>query len=165
MPQPAQNHSVIMVVDDRDDDLVLIRKAFLRARVLNPIVSINSGDEAILYLKGEGKYANRDEYPLPDLLLLDLKMPKTDGFDVLQWVRTQRGLSSLRVVVLTSSDQIKDVNRAYELGANSFITKPVSPEQFTDVANALNGYWIWLSKVPESHPLTPKLRQSASEKP
>jgi CheY-like chemotaxis protein len=143
--------SVIMVVDDREDDLLLIRRAFQRARVLNPIVCLSSGDEAIEYLQGHGTYANRDEYPLPDLILLDLKMPKTDGFEVLQWIRSQRTLSSIRVVVLTSSDQIKDVNRAYELGANSFITKPIMPEQFTEVANALSGYWLWTCRSPESH--------------
>ena len=155
MSNLAQEQAVIMVVDDRDDDLVLIRRAFERAHVLNPIVGISSGDEAILYLKGDGKYANRREFPLPELVLLDLKMPKTDGFEVLEWIRSQRGLSSIRVVVLTSSDQIKDVNRAYELGANSFITKPITPQQFTELANALSGYWLWVSRAPESHRSVP----------
>ena len=117
-----EEQAVILVVDDRDDDLVIIRRAFEKARVINPIVTAQGGEEAIRYLNGEGEYANRKEFPLPSLVLLDLKMPKVDGFDVLEWIRSQPTLASLRVVVLTSSDDMKDVNRAYEMGANSFVT-------------------------------------------
>src|SRR4051794_193642 len=145
-----EEQAVILVVDDRDDDLVIIKKAFEKARVINPIVTVNGGEEAIRYLKGEGEYSNRKEYPLPSLVLLDLKMPKVDGFDVLEWIRGEPTLASMRVVVLTSSDQMKDVNRAYEMGANSFVTKPVGSEKFLELANALNGYWIWTCRTPES---------------
>jgi len=75
-------------------------------------------------LAGKGKYVSRDEYPLPTVLLLDLKMPRADGFDVLRWIQTQPSLSSLIVIVLTSSEDMRDVNRAYQLGANSFLVKP-----------------------------------------
>src|SRR5881296_1298924 len=104
MPERA----VILVADDSEEDILLIRKAFERGHITNPFFAVKSGDEAISYLKGEGKYSNRDEYPLPGLLLLDLKMPGTDGFEVLCWIRHQPGLSSMRIVVLTSSDHIRD---------------------------------------------------------
>src|SRR5215471_9754217 len=122
------DRSVIMVVEDNEDDIVLIRRAFERAYVINPLQVVRNGEEAIAYLKGIGKYANRPEYPLPDLVLLDLKMPGLDGFDVLRWIREQPGLQSLRVVVLTSSEQMRDVNLAYQLGANSFLVKPADFE-------------------------------------
>src|ERR1700674_4968478 len=99
------DQALILLVEDREDDVLLVRRAFAKANVLNPMQVVRDGREAIAYLKGEGKYSNRAEYPLPELLLLDLKMPGTDGFDVLKWMRQQPGLKALRVVVLTSSDQ------------------------------------------------------------
>src|SRR4051794_11200760 len=105
--------SLILLADDCPEDIFIIREAFERAHVANPIYSVSSGEEAISYLKGEGLYSNRVEYPLPDLLLLDLKMPRVDGFDVLRWIRQHSGLGLMRVVVLTSSDQLQDVNEAY----------------------------------------------------
>ena len=82
-------------------------------------------EEAVDYLSGLGKYSNRAEYPLPSLILLDIKMPGLDGLEVLRWVRSQPGLKTIRVVMLTTSSDIRDVNTAYQLGANSFLTKPV----------------------------------------
>ena len=140
---------VILLAEDREDDVLLLRKAFARANLLNPVHIVRDGAEAVAYLTGEGKYANRAEFPLPDLLLLDLEMPKLNGFEVLTWIRQQPLLRALRVVVLTSSDRIQDVNLAYQLGANSFIVKPMDFEQFVEVSRAVKGYWIWLSKAPE----------------
>jgi CheY-like chemotaxis protein len=141
---------VILLAEDRDDEVMLLRRAFAKANFLNPLQVVSNGEEAIAYLQGEGQYANRDEYPLPSLLLLDLKMPRKDGFEVLQWVRSQPGsLCALRVVVLTASDHIQDVNRAYQLGANSFLVKPVDFPHFVEVTHALKGYWLWMSKEPE----------------
>src|SRR5262249_7704465 len=101
---------VILLAEDREDDILLITEAFSRAWIDNPIQVVRDGEEAINYLDGKGKYAVRSEYPLPTLLLLDLKMPRADGFDVLQWIRSQPSLSNLVVVVLTSSEDIRDVN-------------------------------------------------------
>jgi CheY-like chemotaxis protein len=140
---------VILLAEDREDDIVLIRKAFSKASFLNPLHVVRDGEEAIAYLSGTGHYANRPEYPLPELLLLDLKMPKVDGFEVLSWIRRQPDLAALRVVVLTSSDRIQDVNRAYQLGANSFLVKPVDFEHFVEVTKALKGYWLWMTKAPQ----------------
>src|SRR5258708_993633 len=157
------DHAVILVAEDREDDIVLIRRAFTRARVVNPIHVVRDGEEAVAYLKGEGKFTNRAEYPLPELLLLDLKMPRMNGFEVLRWVREQPNLRALRVVVLTSSEDIRDVNLAYQLGANSFLVKPGEFERFVDLSHALSGYWIWMNRAPEiSRPNDPSLKRTTS---
>jgi CheY-like chemotaxis protein len=138
---------LILVAEDNEVDVIGLRRAFDKAKLANPLYVVPDGAEAIDYLSGEGKYADRAQYPLPDLLLLDLKMPNKNGLEVLEWIRHQPTLSSLRVVVLTASDQARDVNRAYQLGANSFVVKPVNFEQFNLVVQALKGYWT--SKAPE----------------
>jgi len=144
------DEAVILLVEDREDDIILISKAFKEARLLNPLQIVRDGEEAIDYLKGTGKYSNRAEYPLPELILLDLKMPRIDGFEVLRWVRAQPTLKALRIVVLTSSDQINDVTLAYHLGANSFLVKPLSFVDFVQTGKTLKGYWLWMSKAPET---------------
>ncbi len=141
--------AIFLLVDDNKDDVLLIRRAFEKAKVLNPLHVVNSGEEAIEYLSGNAKYANRAEYPLPTLVLLDIKMPRVDGFDVLRWIRLQPELSTLRVVILTSSDEMRDVNTAYKLGANSFLIKPVDFERFVEISQALAGYWLWMDKAPD----------------
>src|SRR5439155_25134350 len=103
--------------------------------------------------KGEGRFSSREEYPLPHLLLLDLKMPRTDGFDVLRWIRHQPGLSSLRVLVLTGSDHIRDVNQAYQLGANSFMVKPDDFQNFVQLSKNLQTHWLGQRKAPQNSPL------------
>ena len=145
----AGSDGVILLAEDQEDEVMLLRRAFAKARFLNPLHVVSNGEEAIAYLKGEGKYANREEYPMPSLLLLDLKMPRKDGFEVLQWIRQQPSLRELRVVVLTASDQIRDVNRAYEMGANSFLVKPIEFNHFLDMSRALKGYWRWMSQESE----------------
>jgi CheY-like chemotaxis protein len=144
------DEAVILLVEDRDDDIALIKKAFAKAFVVNPLQVVKNGEEAIAYLEGEGKYSNRAEYPLPELMLLDLKMPRIDGFEVLKWVRQQPGLATLRIVVLTSSEAIRDVNMAYSLGANSFMVKPMDFEDVTHMSKFLTSYWLKMSKTPES---------------
>src|SRR5207249_1366330 len=106
---------VILLAEDREDDIFFIRRAFDRAGIKNPFHVVRDGEEAIRYLAGNDKYSIRDEYPLPSLLLLDLKMPRADGFDVLRWARCHPTLRSLIIVVLTGSQDIRDVNRAYQL--------------------------------------------------
>jgi CheY-like chemotaxis protein len=141
--------AVILLVEDREDDIVLIKKCFEKGWIDNPMQVVRDGEEAIQYLSGEGKYSNRAEYPLPDLILLDLKMPKVDGFEVVRWIRRQPGFGMIPVVVLTSSDAIRDVNRAYALGANSFLVKPLDFENFIETAKVLKAYWLRTNKPPE----------------
>ena len=156
------DQAVILLAEDREDDILLVKRAFEKGEIANPLFVVRDGDEAICYLSGIGKYGNRAEYPLPDLLLLDLKMPKVDGFEVLRWVRQQPGFSAVRVVVLTASDQIRDVNRAYRLGANSFMVKPTDFQNVVEMAKTLRSYWLQMSKAPEisrsTQPNRPKIK-------
>jgi CheY-like chemotaxis protein len=142
------DQAVILIAEDRDDDILLIRRSLNRARVFNPLQIVGNGEEVIAYLSGEGKFANRDEFPLPSLVLLDLKMPRMDGFQVLQWIRRQNSLKALRVIVLTSSADIRDVNLAYQLGANSFLVKPMDFENFVEIGKFLNDYWLRTDQEP-----------------
>ena len=156
------DRAVILLVEDSEDDVLLIRRAFLKGMIINPLHAVRNGEAAIGYLEGLGPYANRAEYPLPALVLLDLKLPGMDGFEVLTWIRRHPTLSTLRVVVLTSSGQAQDVNRAYKLGANSFLVKPVEFERFVEMSKALKGYWLWFSETPEVN--RPPLAQSSGKK-
>jgi CheY-like chemotaxis protein len=142
------DQAVILIAEDSDDDIVLIRRSLNRAHVFNPLQVVGNGEDVIAYLSGEGKFANRDEFPLPSLLLLDLKMPRMDGFQVLQWIRRQTSLKALRVIVLTSSADIRDVNLAYQLGANSFLVKPMDFENFVEIGKFLNDYWLRADQEP-----------------
>ena len=144
-------HAVILLAEDEEDYVLLIRHAFSQANIPNPLHVVWNGQEAIAYLKGEGKYSNREEYPLPDLLLLDLKMPRINGFEVLKWIRSQPGLAPLRVLVLTSSEEIRDVNQAYLLGANSFLVKPLDFQDFAQLSRLIMEFWLKASKTPETH--------------
>src|SRR3954465_7938841 len=133
---------VILLAEDRDDDILLIRGAFLSAGFATRLLTVSNGEEAILYLAGEGKFANRTEYPFPQLLLLDLKMPRVDGFEVLRWVHARPELGRLPVIVLTSSDDLRDVTQAYQLGAKSFLVKPLDFLQFTETCKTIRDYWL-----------------------
>ena len=136
------DQSVILLAEDREDDILLIRRSFTKAFITNPLLVVRDGEEVVSYLEGEGKYSNRDEFPLPDLLLLDLKMPVKDGFEVIKWLRKHPTLKTLPVVVLTSSQDIRDVNTAYQLGANSFLVKPMDFENFVEMSRFISGFWL-----------------------
>ena len=143
------DHAVILIVEDREDDILLVRKAFEKAQLPNPIHFVRDGEEAVLYLRGDGKYSSRAEHPLPDLILLDLKLPRMDGFELLKWIRREPGIRGLPVVVLTSSDQIRDVNKAYQLGANSFFVKELDFKNYVEFSKLLQSYWMKSAKRPE----------------
>ncbi len=139
----------ILLVEDDPNDVLLIQRAFRKARLVNPLQVVRDGEEAIAYLGGEGAYADREQYPLPALVLLDLKLPRRSGFEVLQWIRQHAGLKRVPVVVLTSSRNGPDINQAYELGANSYLVKPVGFEGLVDLLKAVHLYWMVLSEKPE----------------
>jgi len=116
----------ILVVDDNENDIVLIRRVLRKARLRS--FSVKNGESAVAYLSGTGDYSDRKKYPLPVLVLVDLKMPGISGLDVVLWIRHQPFLKDLRVVVLATSDDLRDVNEAYRRGANSFLVKPLELE-------------------------------------
>jgi CheY-like chemotaxis protein len=129
---------VILVVDDNEDDVLLVRRAFERAGLKHPVYSVPSGLEALAYLGGELPYGDRDKYPLPLMVLLDIKMVRVDGFEVLRWIRHQPKFNRLVVVMLTSSDEIRDVNTAYQLGATSFLVKPLDFWNAAELSRSLD---------------------------
>ena len=146
----------VLVVEDNGDDVMLIRRAFGKAGVTAGLEVVTDGDAAVAYLSGAGPYADRQAHPLPDLILLDLKLPKRSGLEVLQWLRDQPSIGRLPVVVLTSSRESMDVSRAYDLGANSYLVKPVEFDGLQAMAQTLNLYWLVLNHGPplpsSSHP-------------
>jgi CheY-like chemotaxis protein len=143
---------LILIAEDQENEILLMWRAFQKANVTNPLCFVRDGKEAIAYFKGEGTFANRAEYPLPDLLLLDLKMPCMDGFQVLEWVRQQPELQELRIVVLTNSCDMRDVKEAFRLGANSFLVKPVNVAEFIELVVAIRDYCLGpLFELEEMH--------------
>lgn len=139
----------ILIADDDSGDVLLLRRAFQKANLVNPLYVVSDGEAAIDYLAGAGPYRNRDDHPLPVLLLLDLKMPRKSGFQVLEWIRSQPGLRRLRVVVLSSSGQSADIDRAHDLGANSYLVKPPTFADLVAMVENLGAYWMILAERPE----------------
>ena len=127
----------ILLVENNQDDILLVLRAFQRAGVTRRIQAVTSGKHALAYLQGAHPYADRGEYPLPALVLLDIKMPGMDGFEVLRWIRRQPEFFELSVIMLTNSDHIRDANEAYHLGANSFLVKPLDFENAAELARSL----------------------------
>src|SRR5207247_5068700 len=136
----------VLVAADDPGDVFLLQRAFTIAEIPTTLHFVRDGQEAIDYLDGKKRYADRQAFPLPDLMLLDLKMPKMNGFDVLNWVRQQPGLKRLLITVLTSSDQPQDINRAYDLGANSYLLKPHSSEHLCELVKQVERYWLELNR-------------------
>jgi CheY-like chemotaxis protein len=129
----------ILIADDDMKDVLLAKCQLQQANVLNPLRAVHDGDSVIEYLNGEARYADRAEHPYPILLLLDLKMPGKDGFDVLEWLRGEPDHKDLPVVVLTATDDLRQMNKAYALGAQSFLTKPICLTEFTNVLTGIKG--------------------------
>jgi len=142
------NESLILIADDNEVDVLMTLRAFHKACLLNPVRVVSDGQQVMDYLSGQGKYANRVAHPLPQLLLLDLKMPYKTGLEILEWIQHQPTLGDLRVVVLTESDKARDIDRAYQLGAVSFLVKPVTFENLVKINDALRGCWLWWSEKP-----------------
>jgi CheY-like chemotaxis protein len=133
---------IVLLADDDEDAVVLFKRAFKQAGIRNELRVVGGGAEAIAYLNGEGEFSNRRRYPFPVLVLLDLKMPGTGGFEVLDWVRRQSEMKDLSVIVLTTSDDLVDLKRAYELGANSFITKSHDMQEFVGQLRDVKEHWL-----------------------
>ncbi len=137
----------ILLVEDEENDVLLIERAFAKAGVKNPFKSVTDGQQAIDYLAGNGNYSDRKQYPLPGLILLDLNLPRKSGLEVLQWIREQMPLRSI-LVICSSSGQPKDINEAYKLGANGYVLKPSNFDHLIAQAKAIKEYWLMQNVSP-----------------
>jgi CheY-like chemotaxis protein len=137
----------ILLVDDSENDMVLMRAAFEKAGFDIGIQEVHNGAEAISYFKGEGVYSDRQKYGLPSVVLLDLNMPLKNGFEVIAWVRSQPAFTGLPIVVMTSSMRPEDVKKAFELGASSYLVKPINIDELAAMVSCLR-QWIRINHFP-----------------
>ncbi len=142
------NNKTILLIEDNPSDIDLTKRALEKGRILNNLVVVSDGQEALDYLFGMGAYASRDTSDFPTLTLLDLKLPKVSGLDVLRKIRTEACTRRMPVVVLTSSREEQDMAASYDLGVNSYIRKPVDFEQFVHSVSQLGLYWLVLNEEP-----------------
>jgi CheY-like chemotaxis protein len=141
--------ATILLAEDDPDDVLLTQLALEKARLANPLQVVRDGEEAIAYLNGDGCYDDRERFPLPILLLLDLNMPKVNGFEVLRWVRHESSLLQLPVAVMTSSSEDPHITRAYQLGADSYLLKPPNAETLLALVQRLHAYWLIINEPAE----------------
>jgi len=139
----------ILLAEDDEDDQFIVRRAFERARFRSPLRIVDNGQELMRYLRGEGEFTDREANPMPGLILLDLNMPVMSGEEALAKIKADKNLQHIPVVVLTTSDDQTGVNRCYELGASTFITKPVTFKGFMSVVSELQLYWFSLVALPD----------------
>ncbi|HSU53969.1 MAG TPA: response regulator [Candidatus Dormibacteraeota bacterium] len=143
------NQTTILHVEDDSNDVLLFEHACRKAGVDCTIRTVEDGDDAMDYLRGKGAFCDRNRYPMPQLILLDLKMPRLNGFEVLELLRSEEQFRSIPIIVLSSSNHAADVRRAYALGANSYLMKPVAFEALVEIVRSLNEYWIGLNVLAE----------------
>jgi DNA-binding response OmpR family regulator len=141
--------ATILMAEDDDNDVFFLERAFKQAQITNPRQRVEDGEEAIAYLRGDGEYSDRRKFPLPYFMLLDLKLPRKNGFEVLAWARQQPHIKRLPIAVLTSSKAAPDINRAYDAGANTYLVKPVNFEDLLETIRSLNRFWLSLAKMPD----------------
>jgi CheY-like chemotaxis protein len=141
-------NKTILLVEDNLDDVDLTLRALKKSNIKNEVIVVNDGAEALDYLFGTGKYAGRDLSAMPTVILLDLKLPKVDGLEVLRKLRSNELTKLLPVVILTSSKEEKDIINGYSMGVNSYVQKPVDFNQFAEAVNHLGLYWLLLNECP-----------------
>jgi CheY-like chemotaxis protein len=135
-------NATILLVEDEPSDVFLMKRALKKAQILNPLQVVSDGQEAINYLSGVDKFSDRTQFPIPSIIFLDLKLPYKNGFEVLEWIRTQPHLGLTLVMVLTSSSEERDVAQCYRLGARTFLVKPPNQTMLTDLMLSLKDFWI-----------------------
>jgi CheY-like chemotaxis protein len=142
------NRKTILIAEDSELEVLLLKRTFVKAGVRDRVMFVMDGEQAIDYLEGQGDYADRAMYPLPNLVLLDIKMPKLDGFEVLAWLRKESAFDCVPVVMFTSSDEPTDIRRAYELRANSYVKKSIAATDATESLELLQRYWREINFCP-----------------
>lgn len=142
----------ILHVEDREEDVFLLQYAFEHADIKNPVYVVADGQEAIDYLAGSGKFTHRERFPLPGLIMLDLKLPLKMGLEVLEWIKRQPSLKSLIIIILSSSIYEDDIERAYKLGVNAFLVKPSSAKVLVDMCRAIKHFWLTYNRPPKVLP-------------
>jgi len=140
--------ALILVAEDDENDVLFLRRAFAQAEISNPLQTAYDGQIAIDYLSGAGRFADRNEYPLPGLLLLDLKMPRKTGLEVLAWTRSQKQFCGLPIIMLSSSVHPREIAEAYHRGVNAFVTKPSGTLERTELARMIKGFWLTFTEAP-----------------
>ncbi len=148
---PKKKSIVILVADDDAEDRMLVKEALEENRLTNNLQFVENGEELMEYLQGKGRYADKDKYPTPGLILLDLNMPKKDGREALKEIKEDPHLRLIPVVVLTTSKAEEDILKTYNLGVSSFITKPVTFNSFVEMMKTLSEYWFELVELPKIH--------------
>jgi CheY-like chemotaxis protein len=143
----------ILLVDDEENDATLVKMAFKKANILNPVQWVKDGMEAVAYLNAEGIYADRTRYPFPQVLLLDLKMPRMNGLELLQWLRVNSHFRIIPTIIMTSSRHDADIEKAYDLGVNTYMIKPSSFNELTAMVKVMHEYWA-ISVKPRPRRLT-----------
>ena len=144
-----ENEELVLIAEDNPDEATLIRRAIDKAGITAPVRILTDGEQVLLYLEGRGAYADRRANPQPTLIILDLKMPRKSGFEVLEWLQEHREYSVVPTVVMSSSSIDKDVQKAYQLGANTYFIKPTTFEELVGTMKALSEYWT-KARRPES---------------
>jgi CheY-like chemotaxis protein len=144
----ALTSKTVLLVEDQEDDIFIMKMACQRTGIPHLLQIAADGDMAIDYLSGKGEYQDRTVYPLPDVVFLDIKMPRRDGHEVLKWIRAQPGLKNLPVVMLTGSAQKADVDRAYELGVTSYLQKASCQAEFGQGVRVILKYWLEMNISP-----------------
>jgi CheY-like chemotaxis protein len=142
------NNHPILYVEDEENDVFFMRYAWAQLEMKNPLQIVTDGEQAVHYLSGEGRYANRAEHPLPGLVLLDLKLPRLSGLDVLRWIRQQPAIHLLPVIVLSSSNKPQDVCNAYALRANAYLVKPTHANGLMEMIASLKDFWFQRVETP-----------------
>lgn len=138
--------STVLLVEDNPDDADLIAHAFGKAGIGNPMIVVDDGEKAMDYVHGRSAYADRLRFPVPGIILLDLKLPRRSGFEVLEAVRTTKATRRVPVVVLTSSNQEDDIRRAYDMGANSYLVKPIGGNALIVMVKSIDAFWMKLNQ-------------------
>jgi CheY-like chemotaxis protein len=147
----TDDNFTIMLAEDDDNDVFFVRRALKTAEINNPLIVVTDGALAIEYLRGDGAYADRQQHPLPKLVLLDIKMPKRTGLEVLEWLRSNESekLKRLPVIIMSSSNQQIDIDRAYELGVNAYLVKPRGFLELVEVMKKTTEFWRDTAAHPE----------------